>query len=73
MDDHLKPVVGGENLVRLDDNAADVRFAASALEAQVRGICRVLAAPGSHPLMRQKAKDALVDLSKEALNLWSKL
>lgn len=53
------------------DNPPDVREAASSLKAAVERIHRVLNAPCALPDARQRAKDALVALSKEALGLWS--
>lgn len=53
------------------DNPPDVREAAASLKAGVDRIHRVLNAPCALPDARQRAKDALVVLSKEALSLWS--
>lgn len=53
------------------DNPLDVRRAAQALTARAESIRRVLNAPSALPEARQRAKDELVALSKDALSLWS--
>lgn len=50
---------------------ADVREKAGALHSRMERIRRVLTAASALPEVRRVAKDDLVALSKEALNLWS--
>lgn len=52
-------------------NPMDVREKAQALSARIGRINRVLASPAALPERRREAKDELVVLSREALQLWS--
>ena len=52
-------------------NDPDIRERAQALSARMGRIARVLSSPAALPERRREAKDDLVVLSKEALQLWS--
>lgn len=51
-------------------NPPDVREKTQALSARMGRIARVLTSPAALPERRREAKDDLVVLSKEALQLW---
>jgi len=53
------------------DNPPEVRAAAAALGSRYDRIRRVLCSNAALPEARRRAKDELVVLSREALQLWS--
>lgn len=72
MSDHIKAVPAASTpLPAHVDNPTDVRQGVENLRAQVEAIRRVLGQPCALPESRRRAKDQLVDLSKDALALWS--
>jgi hypothetical protein len=70
---HLKPVVTGDKRADLEDNPLETREAAQAISSRAQRIARVLGSPAAHPDVRAKAKDELVTLAREALELWWKI
>lgn len=74
-DRKVVPIIGeyqeGDHMPDLVTNPLDVRRAAQSIKSRTETICRVLGSAAAMPAVRAKAKDDLVQLSKEALALWS--
>lgn len=68
----LKAVDAGVAPERVD-NPLGVRQGADAVKARAEAIRRVLSAPCALPDARARAKDDLVALAREALDLWGAL
>lgn len=63
--------VPAEPLPQHVDNALDVRQMAQSLKSRMDVVSRALGTPSALPEARQRAKDELIAVSKEALALWS--